>query len=257
MVLPARPDAELHATFDPLMRYLERALDIPVVLSIAPTYPELQRRFRRGEVDVVFVGALNYAIARRFSGAVPLAIRDVDERLTTSFIARAHDSARTIADFRGRRLRFGNHLSTSAHLMARHYLASRGIDPDRSFAEVRHSSTQDETVAAVLHGAADLGAVSTSLLDRVFEEDPSLRRQLRVVEVTPPFADNVWAARAGLDAGVRLRLQLALFKLSPHDSGAAAILAAQRAGGYLPVDEAGFGAVEEIASRLGLLKFPE
>ncbi|MCC7195160.1 MAG: PhnD/SsuA/transferrin family substrate-binding protein [Gemmatimonadaceae bacterium] len=248
-----RPEA-LQAIHAPLQHYIEREVGLPVDLVIPRAYGDLVAMLDRKAADVAYVNGVEYVIALRHADIAPIAVGLDDLNFTTSFIARASDTTKSLAGFRGRRLRLGESLSTAGYVMARRFLVSQGLAPESAFADITQSSTHEETAEAVRDGKADLGAVSTFALDRIFTRGVVRRDQVRVVWVSPPFPDQFWIARSTLAAPLRARLVEAFLTLSPLDSVHAGVLRAEGVTGYIPVERQRFYAVEEAVRNAGVLR---
>lgn len=254
MVTPVlRPEA-LQAIHAPLQRYIEREVGMPVDLLIPKAYGDLIAMLERKTADVAYVNGVEYVMALRYTGIVPIAVGLDDLNFRTSFIARASDTTKSLAGFRGRRLRLGESLSTAGYVMARRFLVSQGLAPESAFADVTQSSTYEATAEAVRDGKADLGAVSAFALDRIFTRGVVRRDQVRVVWVSPSFPDQFWIVRSTLATPLRARLVEAFLTLSPLESTHAGVLSAEGVTGYIPVERQRFYAVEEAVRSAGVLR---
>jgi phosphonate transport system substrate-binding protein len=219
----------------------------------AASYDALVEGLGRGTVDVAFLGGVTYAQARARFGAVPLAMRDIDFAFTTVILVRADDSARGLADLRGRRFAFGNERSTSGHYMPRYYLQRQGLVPERTFGSVVYSGGHDATMRLVAEGRVDAGAVNGSLAYAMLASEDSMARRLRVLWRSPPYTDYVWAARPGLAADVRRRLEDAFLDLDQSDPAQRDALEHEGAGGYVPADPDEFDLIAAILRERGQL----
>lgn len=252
-VLPDQSPEALQQRFQPLLDYLSTEVGIPFQLVVPGDYAALLGMFHNREVDVAYFGGLTFLKARATDGALALVMRDVDTRFRSSFLARPDRPETTITDFRGKTLAFGSRLSTSGHLMPRHFLRQRNIEPESWFASIVYSGAHDETAMLVRDGKVDLGVVNTEILESMFRDGRLRRDEVRVVDQTPPYTDYVWAMRVGIDAGLHDRVVFAFLKLSPAEAEDAAILTNLGAGGFLPAPESEFGSLRKIAMSLGLL----
>jgi phosphonate transport system substrate-binding protein len=218
-----------------------------------PSYEALVEQLGRGEVDVAFLGGVTFAQARHRYGVVPLAMRDIDFAFTSLILVRADDSARGLADLRGRRFAFGNRISTSGHYMPRYFLQRQGIIPERAFSSVVFSGGHDATMRMIADGRVDAGAVNGSLAYAALASGDSAARRLRVLWRSPPYTDYVWAARPGLPADVRSRLQDAFLDLDLSQPAQRAALEREGAGGYVPPDPDEFDQIADILRERGQL----
>jgi phosphonate transport system substrate-binding protein len=218
-----------------------------------PSYEALVDGLGRGDIDLAFLGGVTFAQARHRFGAIPLAMRDIDFAFTSVILVRADDSARGLADLRGRRFAFGNRSSTSGHYMPRYFLQRLGLVPERAFGSVTYSGGHDATMRLIADGQVDAGAVNGSLAYAVLAASDSTAPRLRVLWRSPPFTDYVWAARPGLAADVRGRLQNAFLDLDLTEPALRAALDHEGAGGYVPADPDEFDQIAEILRERGQL----
>ncbi len=252
-VLPDQDGAALERRHRPLVNYLQRETGYALELCVADSYDELSLIFGRGDTDVAWFGGLTYVRAAYTSGAEPLVMRDVDNRFISHFIVDAEASGETIEDFRGKDMAFGPLLSTSGHLMPRYYLEQRGIEAAEFFRHIHYSSGHDETVRRVLDGRADIGAVNSELVRSMLADGRLPPGQIRVLEITPPYANYVWAVQSTVDPQVRNRLMQAFLSLDSVEPAHRAILDLQGAGGFIPAAHEDFIPTAEAAMKLGLM----
>ena len=130
LVLPDRPREQVEATYAPLIQYLSRKLDRPCELVIPDSYERAVELFHRRDVQLANLGGVVFVRARAKDHAVALVMRDADLAFSSSFIARTGAPGDEIEAFRGTRFAFGPKLSTSGHLMPRHFLAQQNIVPE-------------------------------------------------------------------------------------------------------------------------------
>jgi phosphonate transport system substrate-binding protein len=251
-VLPDQDKAALERRHRPLINYLQRETGYSVELNVPDSYEDLNISFEQGSTDIAWFGGLTYVRAAHGGGAEPLVMRDVDSRFVSHFIVRSDAQGEALEDFRGALL-FGPRLSTSGHLMPRYFLEKRGIEAAEFFGELRHTSGHDETVQQVLDGRAEIGAVNSEIMRSMLGDGRLPQGTLRVLEITPPFANYVWAVHESMDPEVKARLQLAFLGLDIVEPSHRAILDLQGAGGFMPAAREDFFPTAEAAIQLGLL----
>lgn len=142
-ILPDESRVKLDERYEPLRQYLSESLGIPCQLVFADTYDAMVESFGVGAVHLAYFGGVTYVQARTAYDAVPLVMRDVDTRFTTCFVAKADNACSTLASYEGSVIAFGSRLSTSGHLMPRHFLGDL-TSPRRSFSA--KSVTQARTI---------------------------------------------------------------------------------------------------------------
>ncbi len=253
-VLPDESTEALHQRYDPLLAHLSAEVGFNLKLVPSSDYGELVRMFRDHEVDLAYFGGLTFVQAHIFYHAEALVMRDVDTRFTSWFLIKNDEPAHELADFKGKVFTFGSRLSTSGHLMPRHFMQTRQqIIPEEFFAEVRYSGTHDKTAYLVRDGKVDLGVANSEIIRTMLRDGRLKENEIRVLHETPPYPDYVWAVHDHLDEGVKTQLRDAFLGLDADDAVHAKILAGMGAGAFLPAGTSDFLPLMEIAEALGLL----
>ncbi|MBT3556271.1 MAG: phosphate/phosphite/phosphonate ABC transporter substrate-binding protein [Rhodospirillales bacterium] len=252
-VLPDETEAKLRERYLPLFQHLESAVGLKTELVVPKSYSHLLELFSQNQVDIAYFGGLTFLKAHKQLGAAPMVMRDTDLRFRSYFLARSDRIEKTIHDFKGQRLAFGAKLSTSGHLMPRHFLQTKGIVPETYFSEIKFSGAHDKTGFLVRDGMVDLGVANASIIDSMFSDGQLSKTNVQIIWKTPPYPDYVWAANKGLGAEVRNSLIQAFLQLSPTDEPDTAILNKLHAGGFLPASLDDFQELSTIAESLGML----
>lgn len=255
-ILPDQAPNILRTRFDPLLQYLSQRVGLPCELVIPGDYAGLVKMFDEGDIAMAYIGGLTFVQAEAQAGAVPLVMRDSDLEFRSAFLVRADNPAQSLADIKGARLAFGSRLSTSGHLMPRHFMERNGMHPEDWFSEVRYSGSHDTTGYWVRDGEADVGVANAAIIDAMFADGRLNHRDVRVLLRTPPFADNVWAVRPDLPDELRIRIRDAFLALSPIDPRQAALLHGLGAGAFLPALTTDFIQLRQTAAELSMLDRP-
>lgn len=252
-ILPDETKDKLVARYTPLFNYLSEEIDIPYKLVIPDTYSELVELFHDGKVDLAYFGGFTFVKAHVQDDAISLVMRDVDTRFTSYYLVRADSDAGTLMDFKGKRFSFGSNLSTSGHLMPRHFMNEIGITPENFFSEVIYSGKHDQTAYHVRDGKADLGVANSAVIKKMYKEGRLSEKEVRIMSETPPYPDYVWAAQSSLDATLRKKIKDAFLNLSPENGAHARILAGIDAGRFLPAEVSDFNMLADVVNDLELL----
>jgi phosphonate transport system substrate-binding protein len=253
-VLPDESEESLRKRYAGLLAHLSEQLGVPVELHVPHDYASLVSSFSGGEIDLAYFGGVTFIRAKRLHHAIPLVMRDVDLRFTSYFFARLDVPGDAVADFRGRSFSFGSELSTSGHLMPRHFLRRMDIVPEQFFASVAYSGGHDQTAYAVRDGRVDLGAANAEIVEKMQRDGRLDRGEIRIVWITPPYADYVWAARPELSEAFRRRLRDAFLSLDPGNEHHAKVLSGMGTGGFLPASDEDFALLERTMLELAELR---
>ncbi len=254
-VLPDENAKNLHRRYDPLLDYLSARSGREFELVVPSDYRELVQLFSRDEIELAYFGGLTFVQAHLSSDAEPLVMRDVDTRFTSSFVVSSEDSAESLADLEGSSFAFGSRLSTSGHLMPRHFMQTEAqIVAEEYFSEVRYSGAHDKTAYLVRDGSVDLGAVNSEIIRQMHRDGRLKKDDIRVLWETPPYPDYVWAVHDHLDEDFKTQLRDAFLEISLGDPISRGILTGMGAGAFLPAGANEFLPLVAIADTLGLLE---
>ena len=254
-VLPDVSVGNLQQRYAPLLDYLSGETGLNYQLVVPEDYADLLRLFRDHEVDLAYFGGFTFVKAQTFYAARPLVMREIDTRFTSLFLVRGNDSALELADFKGRTLSFGSKLSTSGHLMPRHFMAvEKQIVPEQFFSEVHYSGAHDKTAYLVRDGKVDLGVANARIIMAMIKDGRLKQGEIRTLWQTPPYSDYVWAVHDYLDEDVRTQLRNAFLKLDINNKEQIKILSRLGARIFLPAVASDFVRLKIVAESLGLLQ---
>jgi len=252
--IPDEAPTELMRKFEPLGKYLEEQIGIPVTFQPVSDYAGVVEALGAKRLDMAWLGGFTYVQAKLRTGdAIPLVQREQDEVFTSTFIT-ADPEVKTHADLKGKSFAFGSVSSTSGHLMPRYFLQKDGIDPDTFFSRVGFSGAHDATVAWVESGKVDAGVLNSSVWDKLIEEDKVNTDKVRVYAVTPTYYDYNWTVRGGLEPELVEKIKAAFLALDPANPEHKAILDLQRASRFVPTSAENYQGIEEAARAAGLLE---
>lgn len=252
-LLPDESAERVRAKYAPLIAHLATHTGVALELVIPADYGEILALFRDGKIDFARLGGLTFIQAHLRHDAVPMVFRDTDVHFKSYFVARADDPRRSVEDFAGASFAFGSTLSTSGHLMPRHFMLEMGIEPEDHFGDVRYADAHDRTVGLVRDRQVDLGVANGRIVDGMLADGRLSGGDVRILWKTPPYPDNAWAAQASVPPDVRRRIVAAFLELDPSHPEQGRILDDIDAGGYLPARVEDFQELIDGARELGLL----
>ncbi|MEH6567031.1 MAG: putative selenate ABC transporter substrate-binding protein [Halopseudomonas sp.] len=252
--IPDEAPTELMRKFEPLGKYLEAELGMPVTFQPVSDYAGVVEALGAKRLDMAWLGGFTFVQAKLRTGdAIPLVQREQDEVFTSTFIT-ADPDVKTHADLKGKSFAFGSVSSTSGHLMPRYFLQQDGIDADSFFSRVGFSGAHDATVAWVESGKVDAGVLNSSVWEKLIEENKVNTDKVRVYAVTPTYYDYNWTVRGDLDPALVEKIKAAFLALDPANPEHKAILDLQRASRFVPTKAENYQGIEEAARAAGLLE---
>lgn len=254
-VLPDDNEESLRKRHAPLLDYLTSQMNSSAELVIPNDYQHLLTLFGQKQIDLAYFGGLTFVQAESKFGAEALVMRDIDTRFSSLFIARSDSTRNTLEDFMDTSLCFGSRLSTSGHLMPRHFIQSRlGVSADQFFDTLVFSGAHDKTAYKVRDGKVSLGVASREIIEKMFNEGRLGRDDIKVIWQTPPYSDYVWAVQQDLDTTFKTRLRDAFLNLSQFNKADKELLESTGAGMFLPANQADYKQLRQVAKKMGLLE---
>lgn len=254
--IPDEAPTELQRKFKPLGEYLEKRLNMRVVFTPVTDYAACVEGLVGKKLDLVWLGGFTFVQAKLRSNGqvVPLVQRAEDEKFRSVFITRRDSGINRLEDLKGKTFTFGSPSSTSGHLMPRSFLLKAGIDPDRDFKEVGYSGSHDATIAAVVGGKVQAGALNISVWQKFVDEKKVDLDSIKVFYTTPPYFDYNWSVRSDLDPALQKKIREAFLDLNPNVPEQKAILDLQRASRFIPTRSENYDGIEAAGRSAGLIK---
>jgi phosphonate transport system substrate-binding protein len=252
-ILPDESKEALRDRYMPLFEYLSQETGISCELAIPDSYEELVKWFGEGKIDLAYFGGATFLKASNQYNAVPLVMRDVDTRFTSVLVV-ADEDFRTIEELQGKRISFGSRLSTSGHLMPRHFLqVQHGITPEKHFSSIQYSGKHDRTAFWVRDGEVDAGIVNSEVIRKMSADGRLRPGEVRIIWTTPPYIDYVWAVHPRVHPAARETIQQAFLQLSADNPPHEAVLSKLGAGAFYPASNNDFSALQQVMDSLEVL----
>ena len=253
--IPDEAPTELARKAAPLVKYLEKTLGMKVEFTPVTDYAASVEALANKPVDLAWYGGFTFVQASVRSGGkvIPLVQREEDAKFRSVFIT-SDPAIKTLADLKGKNVSFGSQSSTSGHLMPRSFLLQANIDPDKDFKRVAYSGAHDATIAAVVAGKVDAGALNISVWEKFVADGKVDTNKVRVFYTTPGFYDYNWTVHADMPAAQREKLTKAFLSLDRATPEGKEILELQRATRFIPTKAENYKGIEQAAHSAGLLK---
>ena len=252
--IPDESPTELARKAAPLMKYLEGKLGMKIEFTPVTDYAAAVEALANRKVDLAWFGGFTFVQAQLRSGgkAVPIVQREEDEKFRSVFIT-SDPSIKQLSDLKGKDVSFGSQSSTSGHLMPRSFLLQAGVNPDKDLRRVAYSGAHDATIAAVVAGKVQAGALNISVWEKFVADKKVDTGKVSVFFTTPPYYDYIWTVHADLPVALREKLTQALLSLSRDDRVGKEILDLQRATRFVPTRAENYKGIEAAAQSAGLL----
>jgi phosphonate transport system substrate-binding protein len=255
-IVPGESPTELARKFVPFGRYLEKELGMKVEWTPTTDYDAVVDGLVHRTIDLALVGGFTFVQANARTGGriIPLIQRETDGNFRSVFIARAGSGIRRLEDLKGHSFSFGPASSTSGHLMPRMTLLNLKINPETDLGRVSYATGHDATVAAVVSGKADAGALNLQIWELLLAQKKIDTTVVSEFFRTPPYHDTSWSVHADMPVATREAIKAAFLKLDPSKPEHKEILDLQRATKFVPTRLENYNGIKAAAENAGLLK---
>ena len=162
--LPMEDRETVIKQFMPMAAYLRQATGREIVFDINESYDRILDKFRRGEIDLAYIGPLPYVALRNGDEhAVPLVHfnEPSGEPFYTCALISLADKAVDTARVENRKIALTQPLSTCGYLAASGLLRERGSDLAKNL--YRYLNKHDAVAMSVVRGEFDLGGLKTAI----------------------------------------------------------------------------------------------
>jgi phosphonate transport system substrate-binding protein len=264
--IPDQKPETLNRLYPLLANELSRSLGVPVKYVPVTDYTAAVSAFRRGDLDLVWFGALTGVQARlQKPGARVIAQRDIDASFQSFFIANTASGIKPIANQKGltalvgKRFTFGSESSTSGRLMPQYFLGQAGVRlSDFAGGAPGFSSSHDATIALVQSGAYQAGVVNEELWKSSLSSGRTDPKKVIVIWRTPGYANYHWLAQPNLDQrfgkGFTTRLQSTFLNLSASNPKQAQILDLFGAKRFISAPPRLYDPIEKVGREIGKIR---
>jgi len=246
-VHPYLPELFVKQRFLPLVKYLSRLLERPVVLSVSPDYRSHIQRIASGELDLAYMGPASYIKLVDEFGLFPLLARQLvlgQPIFNGVLIVRSDANIGSVEELRGQTFAFGDPSSTMSHLLPRYVLLEAGIGLD-DLGGHDFVGNHQAVALAVLRGDFDAGGVKQEVFASY------RRRGLTLLALTPSVSEHLFVASREMPDTLLEELRQLLFGLDDSAPGRKVLRSIKRSvTGMAPVEDADYDNLRTIITRL-------
>ncbi len=241
--LPYLTAGELIKKYTPLVKYLEKHIEIPITLQVSKDYQGHTQQVGEDKLDIAFLGGIPYIkMVAKYGQKRLLARYEMHGKPTfQSVIVVANNSPlKTLSELAGQRFAFGDPNSTLSTLVPSYMLKQAGITLEQ-LKDYEFLKNQPNVVLGVLFGDYAAGAVALE----VFDEYKA--RGIRALAVSPAVSTHVFVASNSLSGELVKKLQTAFYQLKESPEGQAILSAiGKEMTGFVPVQDSDYDLLRTI-----------
>jgi len=214
--VPSQTSSVVQTNADLLGQYLSQKTGYNIKPTVLTSYAAVTEGMTSGNVDIGWVGPLDYVIAHQKNGAeaVTKSVRNGKPSYLAFIIVNANSNINSVADLKGKKFAFGDPLSTSSNLYPRFLMLKNGINPDTDVKGV-NISNQTQIGVNVCQGTVDAGAIyDDARTNRGAETScPGIMTKTKILATSDPIPGDPQMIRHNLNSAQKKKLREAMIAL--------------------------------------------
>ena len=259
--VPSQTTSVVQTNADILGRYLSKATGYNVKASVLTSYAAVTEGMTSNNVDIAWVGPLDYVKAHQINGAeaVTKSVRCADyanhagclPSYKAFIIVNVNSNINSVADLRGKKFAFGDPLSTSSNLFPRYLMKKNGMNPD-SDVKGTHIASQTQIAVNVCQGTVDAGAIYDDARNNagVDKSCPNIMAKTKVIAITdPPIPGDPQMIRHNLNSAQKKKLKDAMIALGSDPTLKDPLYKLYTIDSLVPAQDSDYDPVREIVRK--------
>lgn len=206
-VIPAQSSQKQAEQLKSLAEYLEKSVGRKFDIKVQENYDAAVNLLVTEKVEIAYLGPLTYVKAKEQNPNIEPIVAPITEATgrpwhTSMIIANSASGIKTIKDLQKKRFGFVNKSSTTGFLIPSVELFNKeGIDPQKTFSEVKYLGSHDKALAALIAGKVDAVAVEQEAYVKAQQEgNLNTSKYTKIWESSPlPTAPIVVSSKLGTD----------------------------------------------------------
>ncbi|MDH5761725.1 MAG: phosphate/phosphite/phosphonate ABC transporter substrate-binding protein [Nitrospinota bacterium] len=234
-------------------RRLQKITGLHFRTSIATSYAAVIEAMGAGKVDIGWLATFSYVLAKQKYDVdlMLIVVRFGSPFYRGQIVTRTDSGIQKLSDLKGKTFAFVDPASTSGHLYPKTLLLSKGLNPDRLFAQSRFAGSHNAVILSVLKGEVDAGATYDDARAAVAKTYPEVYEKLRVIAYTKDIPNDTVSARKDLDPAIKQKIKSGLLQLAKTPEGSKVLKRVYGISGLMDFD-AFFDPVREAGRLLDL-----
>lgn len=247
-LLPDENASELIKRNKPLKEYLEKELNKKIELVVTTDYSSMIEAMRFGRLDLAYFGPLSYVLAKSKSDIEPFAamVKDGKPTYRSVVIANVNSGVNSFKDIKGKKVAYGDRVSTSSHLIPKTMLAEAGMLADRDYA-AHFVGTHDAVAMNVANGNADVGGLSEDIWGYLKDRKLIDPAKVKVLGYSKGYPQFPWTMRSNLKPELKQKIRQAFVNMSDPQ-----VLKNFKADGFTEITDKEYDVIRDMATILKL-----
>jgi phosphonate transport system substrate-binding protein len=221
--VPSQQAQAVLVSAKPIADYVAKEVGVPITAQVPTSYAAVTEGMTSGNVDIAWVGPLDYVIGHDKNGAEPVtkSVRKGVAGYNAFIISRKGSGINGIKDLKGHSFAFGDPVSASSNLYPKYWMKQNGIDPDKDLSRAVNISNQTAIATAVCNGTVDAGAIYDDARTNAGADTacPGIMDKTQVIFTTPHLIPgDPQIVRHQMNAAQKKKVDDAMVKLGTDPS---------------------------------------
>lgn len=248
--VPSQTTSVVQTNATLLADYLSKKTGYKVTSTVLTSYAAVTEGMTSGNVDIGWVGPLDYVIAHQKNGAeaVTKSVRRGLPSYKAFIIVNANSNISSVKDLKGKKFAFGDPLSTSSNLYPRAAMKAAGLDPDHDVQGV-NISNQTQIAVAVCQGTVDAGAIYDDARSNAGADTscPGIMSKTKVIYTTdPPIPGDPQMIRHNLNPDQKKKLKDAMIAMGSDPTIQPALKALYTIDSLVPAQDSDYDDLRKV-----------
>lgn len=233
-----------------IAEYLSKKTGYHVTSNVLTSYAAVTEGMTSNQVDIGWVGPLDYVIAHQKNGAeaVTKSVRRGLPSYKAFIIVNVNSGINSISDLKGKKFAFGDPTSASSSLYPRYMMMKAGFDP-KNLGQTVNISNQTQIAVEVCQGVVDAGAIYDDARTNKGADTscPGIMSKTKIIATTdPPIPGDPQMLRHNLNSGQKAKLKAAMIAMGSDPDIAAALKALYTIDSLVPASDQDYDNLRDV-----------
>jgi phosphonate transport system substrate-binding protein len=250
--VPSQTSSIVQTNADLLGEYLSKKTGYKITPRVLTSYAAVTEGITSKNVDIGWVGPLDYVIAHQINGAeaVTKSVRNGLPSYKAFIIVNVNSNINSIADLKGKKFAFGDPLSTSSNLYPRYLMKKNGLNPDSDVTGV-NISNQTQIGVNVCQGTVDAGAIYDDARKNKGADTscPGIMTKTKILATSDPIPGDPQMIRSTLNSSQKQKLRDAMIAMGSDPSIQPALKALYTIDSLVPAQDSDYDVIRDIVKQ--------
>ncbi|HEY8863494.1 MAG TPA: phosphate/phosphite/phosphonate ABC transporter substrate-binding protein [Candidatus Dormibacteraeota bacterium] len=250
--VPSQTSSIVQTNADLLGQYLSKKTGYNITPRVLTSYAAVTEGMTSNNVDIGWVGPLDYVIAHQINGAeaVTKSVRNGLPSYKAFIIVNVNSNINSIADLKGKKFAFGDPLSTSSNLYPRYLMKKNGLNPDSDVKGV-NISNQTQIAVTVCQGSVDAGAIYDDARKNAGANTscPGILTKTKILATSDPIPGDPQMIRHNLNSAQKKKLKDAMIAMGTDPTIQPALKALYTIDSLVPAQDSDYDVIRDIVAQ--------